>query len=146
MAAFFPAPDHDHGRCSADALAHAEAVCVKRGDFPKAEEGEFYAVDLLGFTVVDRQGRTKGVVEELEEAGAQDLLKLTGGTLVPLSMVVEVKDRLIVALDVDSLDEVRKLVGILARDVGMFKIGKQLFTCAGPQAVRLVQELGGERQ
>ena len=54
------------------------------------------------------------------------------------------KDRLIVALDVDSLDEVRKLVGILARDVGMFKIGKQLFTCAGPQAVRLVQELGGE--
>ena len=54
------------------------------------------------------------------------------------------KDRLIVALDVDSLDEVRKLVGILAPEVGMFKIGKQLFTCAGPQAVRLVQELGGE--
>ena len=54
------------------------------------------------------------------------------------------KDRLIVALDVDSLDEVKKLVGILAQEVGMFKIGKQLFTCAGPQAVRLVQELGGE--
>jgi orotidine-5'-phosphate decarboxylase len=54
------------------------------------------------------------------------------------------KDRLIIALDVDSLDEVRKLVGILAPEVGMFKIGKQLFTCAGPQAVRLVQELGGE--
>ena len=54
------------------------------------------------------------------------------------------KDRLIVALDVDSLDEVRKLVGILAPEVGMFKIGKQLFTCAGPQAVSLVQELGGE--
>ena len=54
------------------------------------------------------------------------------------------KDRLIVALDVDRLDEVRKLVGMLAEDVGMFKIGKQLFTCAGPQAVRLVQELGGE--
>jgi Fur family zinc uptake transcriptional regulator len=32
MAAVFPAPDHDHGRCSADALAHAEAVCVKRGE------------------------------------------------------------------------------------------------------------------
>lgn len=55
-----------------------------------------------------------------------------------------IKDRLIVALDVDSLDEVRKYVGVLAQDVGMFKIGKQLFTCAGPQAVRLVQELGGE--
>jgi len=26
----FPAPDHDHGRCTADALAHAEAVCEQR--------------------------------------------------------------------------------------------------------------------
>jgi orotidine-5'-phosphate decarboxylase len=32
----------------------------------------------------------------------------------------------------------------LAREVGMFKIGKQLFTHAGPQAVRLIQDLGGE--
>ena len=32
MASVFPAPDHDHERCSADALAHAEAVCVKRGE------------------------------------------------------------------------------------------------------------------
>jgi Fur family zinc uptake transcriptional regulator len=27
----FPAPDHDHDRCSADALAHAEAICTQRG-------------------------------------------------------------------------------------------------------------------
>ena len=26
----FPAPDHDHNRCAADAIAHAEAVCAKR--------------------------------------------------------------------------------------------------------------------
>lgn len=26
----FPAPDHDHGRCTADALAHAEFVCEQR--------------------------------------------------------------------------------------------------------------------
>ena len=26
----FPAPDHDHGRCTADALMHAEAVCAER--------------------------------------------------------------------------------------------------------------------
>ena len=32
MASVFPAPDHDHARCSADALAHAEALCVKRGE------------------------------------------------------------------------------------------------------------------
>jgi Fur family zinc uptake transcriptional regulator len=27
----FPAPDHDHNRCSADALRHAEALCDQRG-------------------------------------------------------------------------------------------------------------------
>jgi Fur family zinc uptake transcriptional regulator len=32
MASVFPAPDHDHDRCAADALAHAEALCVKRGE------------------------------------------------------------------------------------------------------------------
>jgi Fur family zinc uptake transcriptional regulator len=26
----FPAPDHDHDRCTADALAHAEALCEAR--------------------------------------------------------------------------------------------------------------------
>lgn len=26
----FPAPDHDHGRCAADALDHAERVCAQR--------------------------------------------------------------------------------------------------------------------
>jgi Fur family zinc uptake transcriptional regulator len=26
----FPAPDHDHGRCTAEAIAHAEAVCARR--------------------------------------------------------------------------------------------------------------------
>jgi Fur family zinc uptake transcriptional regulator len=30
MRAVFPAPDHDHGRCSADALANAEALCEAR--------------------------------------------------------------------------------------------------------------------
>ena len=26
----FPAPDHDHGRCAADAIRHAERVCAMR--------------------------------------------------------------------------------------------------------------------
>ena len=26
----FPAPDHDHDRCTADAMRHAEGVCAKR--------------------------------------------------------------------------------------------------------------------
>ena len=54
------------------------------------------------------------------------------------------RERLIVALDLDDLDLVTELVRSLAQEVGMFKIGKQLFTHAGPQAVRLIQDLGGE--
>jgi len=26
----FPAPDHDHGRCTAEAITHAEQVCARR--------------------------------------------------------------------------------------------------------------------
>ena len=54
------------------------------------------------------------------------------------------RERLIVALDVDNLEQAADLVRRLAGEVGMFKIGKQLFTHAGPQAVRQIQELGGE--
>jgi len=54
------------------------------------------------------------------------------------------RERLIVALDVDSLEQASDLVRSLGKEVGMFKIGKQLFTHAGPQAVRLIEELGGE--
>ena len=54
------------------------------------------------------------------------------------------RERLIVALDFDDLERAAELVRQLAGEVGMFKIGKQLFTHAGPQAVRQIQELGGE--
>jgi orotidine-5'-phosphate decarboxylase len=54
------------------------------------------------------------------------------------------RERLIVALDVDTLEQATDLVRALADEVGMFKIGKQLFTHAGPQAVRSIQALGGE--
>jgi Fur family transcriptional regulator, zinc uptake regulator len=30
QAAAFPPPDHDHGRCASDAIAHAEAICAAR--------------------------------------------------------------------------------------------------------------------
>jgi orotidine-5'-phosphate decarboxylase len=55
-----------------------------------------------------------------------------------------VKERLIVALDVPTMAEADKLTDILAGEVGMFKIGKQLFTHMGPDAVRMVHKKGGE--
>jgi orotidine-5'-phosphate decarboxylase len=54
------------------------------------------------------------------------------------------RERLILALDVGDLAEVKNLVRLLAPEIGMFKVGKQLFTHAGPQAVHLIQQLGGE--
>jgi orotidine-5'-phosphate decarboxylase len=46
------------------------------------------------------------------------------------------KDRVIVALDVDTADQARALVDRLSGRVGMFKVGSQLFTAAGPDPVR----------
>ena len=51
-------------------------------------------------------------------------------------MPLKPHDRIIVALDVSSADEARALVDRLSGRVGMFKIGSQLFTAAGPSLVR----------
>ena len=55
-----------------------------------------------------------------------------------------VRDRLILALDLDNLERVKKLVRLLSGEVGMFKVGKQLFLHGGPVVVKLIQEMGGE--
>ncbi|MFI5395358.1 MAG: orotidine-5'-phosphate decarboxylase [Candidatus Binatia bacterium] len=52
--------------------------------------------------------------------------------------------RLIFALDVGSVTEALDYVDALAREVGMFKVGKQLFLHAGPQIVQLIRERGSE--
>lgn len=54
----------------------------------------------------------------------------------------DAKQRLIFALDVSSLEEARIWTDRLRGQVGMFKIGKQLFTRCGPEVVRLVQAGG----
>ncbi|MBI4363413.1 MAG: orotidine-5'-phosphate decarboxylase [Candidatus Doudnabacteria bacterium] len=54
------------------------------------------------------------------------------------------KDRILVALDVDDLDQVGSLIEELAGDVGGFKIGMQLGTSVGvPQACQFVHSRGG---
>jgi len=52
------------------------------------------------------------------------------------------RDRLIVALDVPKADAARALVDRLAGHVGMFKVGSQLFTAAGPDLVHEVVARG----
>jgi orotidine-5'-phosphate decarboxylase len=54
------------------------------------------------------------------------------------------KERIILALDTDDLDEVKSLVAELKDYVGYFKIGLQLLTVYGLDAVRAVKENGGK--
>jgi orotidine-5'-phosphate decarboxylase len=56
----------------------------------------------------------------------------------------EIRRRLIFALDVDSMGEAEQLIDELLPEVGLFKIGKQLFLHAGPAIVRRVRTCGGE--
>jgi orotidine-5'-phosphate decarboxylase len=58
---------------------------------------------------------------------------------------MEVKERIIVALDVDSLDKAKTLVESLAPHVGCFKVGLELLTAVGtPQVVEFLHSLGGQ--
>jgi len=53
------------------------------------------------------------------------------------------KQKLVVALDVETADQAIELVSQLRDWVGMFKVGMQLFTAAGPQIVRRIIDGGG---
>jgi len=53
------------------------------------------------------------------------------------------REKLIVALDVDSAARALDLFNALRGVVGMFKIGMQLFTAAGPSIVREIIDAGG---
>jgi orotidine-5'-phosphate decarboxylase len=55
-----------------------------------------------------------------------------------------IRNRLIFALDVDSLGEAETLVEQLAKEVGVFKVGKQLFLSTGPEVVRMIQRHGAD--
>jgi orotidine-5'-phosphate decarboxylase len=48
------------------------------------------------------------------------------------------RERLVVALDVETPERALALVEQLSGRVGMFKVGKQLFTAAGPDVVRQI--------
>ncbi|MGC1413729.1 MAG: orotidine-5'-phosphate decarboxylase [Candidatus Acidiferrum sp.] len=59
-----------------------------------------------------------------------------------LSFDAHPRSSLIVALDFDSLSSAAKFATQVSDLVGMFKIGNQLFTAAGPSAVKEISALG----
>jgi orotidine-5'-phosphate decarboxylase len=52
------------------------------------------------------------------------------------------RERLIFALDVPQLAQARTLVELLHPEVGVFKVGLELFTASGPAALQLVHGAG----
>jgi len=52
------------------------------------------------------------------------------------------KDKIIFALDVDHFSEAQRWVTLLKDHVGIFKVGKQLFTHAGPKIVDMIRQKG----
>jgi len=52
------------------------------------------------------------------------------------------KDKIIFALDVEHFAEAQHWVNLLKNHVGIFKVGKQLFTHAGPKVVDMIRQKG----
>ncbi len=59
-------------------------------------------------------------------------------------MINAARERLIFALDVDNFEDAERWVKLLHGKVGVFKVGKQLFTRCGPDVVRMIRNEGGE--
>jgi orotidine-5'-phosphate decarboxylase len=57
-------------------------------------------------------------------------------------MADEVRQRLALALDVDDLDEARRMAGALAPWIGVAKVGFELYAAAGPAAVTALRADG----
>jgi orotidine-5'-phosphate decarboxylase len=56
----------------------------------------------------------------------------------------EAVKKIIFAMDVKEFSDVQLWAELLSQHVGMFKVGKQLYTACGPAAVRMIQKCGGE--
>ncbi len=58
------------------------------------------------------------------------------------SVMNDPKDKIIFALDVEHFGEAQQWVNRLKDRIGIFKVGKQLFTHAGPKVVDMIRQKG----
>jgi orotidine-5'-phosphate decarboxylase len=56
----------------------------------------------------------------------------------------DAKSRIIFALDVDDFAAAERWVASLASHIGMFKVGKQLFTAYGPDVIHMIKDSGAD--
>lgn len=64
-------------RNAAEAVKGAR-IFVSRASFPTPDEGEFYWIDLIGLSVVNRDGLLLGIVRSLIETGPHCVLTIQG--------------------------------------------------------------------
>ncbi|GAH40230.1 unnamed protein product, partial [marine sediment metagenome] len=53
-------------------------------------------------------------------------------------------NKLIVALDVDTMTEAERLLDLLLPEVKIFKVGSRLFTACGPKIVKMISSRGAK--
>lgn len=82
----------------------AVRIGVSRTEFPPADDGEVYWVDLIGVRVFNRSGVELGTVSDVVSSGAQELLEVRHGERV---LLVPMVDR-----HVDEVDLGRRLVRV----------------------------------
>ena len=67
-------------------LTREQALALKsvdRADFPPTQDDEFYHADLIGCEVIGQQGARLGTVVAVDDHGAQQVLRLDDGMLIP---------------------------------------------------------------
>ena len=91
-------------RNAAEALKGAR-VFISRQSFPTAKDGEYYWVDLIGLSVVNREGALLGTVADLLDTGAHCVLRVQRPDAAPGAKADEA-ERLIPFVDayVDAVD------------------------------------------
>ena len=98
-------------RNGAEALRGAR-IFISRSAFPSADPNEYYWVDLIGLSVVNRQGEALGTVEGLLDTGPHSVLRI-----IPPGLTAPVKpdqEKLIpfVAAFVDDVDLEQRLITV----------------------------------
>ena len=57
-------------------------------------------------------------------------------------MIKQARDRIVFAMDVAHFEDAQRFVRLLRNRVGLFKVGKQLFTHAGPKVLDMIRQNG----
>lgn len=96
VASFKEIPD----RTTAETM-HGVTVWVHKDSLPKLQDNEYYWSDLVGLTVINQQQECLGIIKEMFETGAHEII-----SLVPNKDSIDTQERLIpwhadIVLDVD---------------------------------------------